>query len=83
MTVVARLATVTLMQLRIWLQSVDKSPREFAREIGVSRTNVYKYLRGERRPRDDVMRRIYEVTNGLVSPNDWIARDRRDDSAAA
>lgn len=39
---------------------------------GVTASGVTKWLRQERVPRPDQQRRIHEVTNGRVTPNDFI-----------
>lgn len=43
----------------------------FADLVGVSAGNVSKYRARKVRPGDEVMRRIYEITGGLVTPNDF------------
>lgn len=47
------------------------SEAELGRAIGVGQAAVNRYIRGERIPRPDVMRRIVETTNGAVGPADF------------
>lgn len=44
---------------------------ELGDRLGVGREAVRKWLRGERIPRPEVMRRIVEVTEGKVGPADF------------
>jgi transcriptional regulator with XRE-family HTH domain len=44
---------------------------ELAPEVGVSPSGMSRYARGSRIPSPEVMRRIYIVTCGAVTPNDF------------
>lgn len=44
---------------------------EFAAHIGEKTSRVNKYCLGQRIPRPDVMRKIFDATNGAVTPNDF------------
>jgi transcriptional regulator with XRE-family HTH domain len=61
------------MKLAKYLNDRDLSSRKFASEMGgVSASGVRKWIYGERIPRPDQMRKIAEITGGLVEPNDFI-----------
>lgn len=45
---------------------------DFAERIGVSRQALWRYKSGDRRPEWDVLAKISEVTNGEVTPNDFL-----------
>ncbi len=60
------------MRLDDWCALSNVTPAQLQRKLGLqSRVSTYRYLRNERTPAPDVMRRIYDVTNGLVTPNDF------------
>lgn len=60
------------MKLLQYLEQTQTTIPDLAEKIGdVTVSGVRKWLNGERVPRPDQMRKIYEVTNGLVSPNDF------------
>ena len=60
------------MKLETWLSGSNKTIAQFRKELGVSSiATTYRYLRGERIPRPEIMRRISEITNGQVTPDDF------------
>lgn len=59
------------MKLASFLQQAEIKPSEFARQIGVPRQTLHRYLAGERTPRSEVLNRIRDVTKGAVTPNDF------------
>ncbi len=61
------------MILSEYMAVEDLSLEELAARIGdVSIGGLRKWLSGERIPRQDQLRRIDEITNGKVQPNDFI-----------
>ncbi|MEM1353895.1 MAG: helix-turn-helix transcriptional regulator [Planctomycetota bacterium] len=60
------------MKLSDYLVTQQLGPAAFARQIGVGRMSVHRYISGERFPRPDVLERIYEATQGQVTPNDFL-----------
>lgn len=60
------------MKLNEFLSQNKITQERFAELIGVEQPTVCRYLKNERFPREDEMRRIYTATNGLVTPNDFI-----------
>lgn len=61
------------MKLAAYMKLKGVTPDEMARKMGdASPSGVIKWLRGERTPRPDQQRRIFEVTEGAVTPNDFI-----------
>lgn len=60
------------MQLSSYLSDNDISIPQFAQKIGAAnRTIVWRYVNGIRRPSKEMLARIYDVTNGAVTPNDF------------
>ena len=59
------------MKLRDFLADRNLSEAELGRLLGVGQATVNRYIRGERIPRPEVMRRIVEVTEGKVGPADF------------
>lgn len=65
------------MTLTQFLSSHGIADAAFAESIGVSRQALHRYKRGERRPEWDVLERIVRVTEGAVTPNDFIELPER------
>lgn len=61
------------MKLAQYLTDKKISPEQFAADMGdMSVSGIRKWMYGERVPRPDQMRKIAELTGGLVEPNDFI-----------
>lgn len=61
------------MKLASYMADNHLTDEQMASQIGnVSISGLKKWLRDERVPRPDQMRRIAEVTSGAVTPNDFI-----------
>jgi hypothetical protein len=61
------------MKLAAYMADNGIPARQMADLIGeVSESGVRKWMYGERVPRLEQMRRITEVTDGAVQPNDFI-----------
>lgn len=60
------------MRLSDYLDLSATTDVAFAACIGRSRTAVSRLRRGETRPDWETARRIAEVTNGAVTPNDFL-----------
>lgn len=70
------------MKLRDWLTEHEVSDEAFADMVGgVSPHGVKKWRYGERTPRPAEQRRIAEVTNKAVTPNDFIGVASGDDGS--
>lgn len=62
-----------MMKLAQYLTDKNISPEQFAADMGgLSVSGIRKWMYGERVPRPDQMRKIAELTGGLVEPNDFI-----------
>lgn len=60
------------MTLGDYLAVNEITPADFARSIAVNeRESVRRYLNGSRTPNPKIMRRIYAVTKGQVTANDF------------
>lgn len=59
------------MKLKSWLETRHMSLSTFAKIIGVSRSQVYKYIYCGAIPKPEVMVKIFKVTEGAVTPNDF------------
>jgi len=61
------------MKLTQYLTDQKISPAQFGELMGgVSESGVRKWMYGERVPRPDQMRKIADLTGGLVEPNDFV-----------
>ena len=67
------------MRLRDFLKHRKINVARAAREIGLPHESVRRYVLGERVPRPESMKRIYEWTGGAVGPGDYY--DLRRDSS--
>ena len=59
------------MLLESWLKNYNVMTKVFAQEIGVSRSQVHKYMHERAIPRYEVMLKIFHVTAKAVTPNDF------------
>ncbi|GGJ14033.1 helix-turn-helix domain-containing protein [Neoroseomonas lacus] len=59
------------MKLRDFMLARELSEAQLGRLLGIGQATVNRYVRGERIPRPEVMRRIVEVTKGAVGPADF------------
>ena len=59
------------MKLNEYLQKSGTRAADFAQELGVKETTVNRYRSGERIPEKAVMKRIKEVTHGLVTADSF------------
>lgn len=61
------------MKLAQYLIEKNITPEQFASDMGgLSVSGIRKWLYGERVPRPDQMRKIADLTEGRVEPNDFI-----------
>ena len=60
------------MTLREYLHWQGITDAQFAQRIDVDLVSVRRYMRGDRRPRWDVMSRIVAESNGHVTANDFM-----------
>lgn len=60
------------MGIKEYLALKAQSVSSFAEEIGCSPQTVYKYMYGTRFPNREMQRQIFQATQGLVTPNDWV-----------
>lgn len=60
------------MNLSDYLQKNDISMGQFAYEVGVEPQAVGLWKAGLRTPRSKHQKKIFQITEGQVSPNDWV-----------
>lgn len=63
------------MQLSSWLAEKGIAREEFAREIGVHRTSLYRICIGLGFPKPATIRRIMKATDGSVTADDFMQND--------
>jgi transcriptional regulator with XRE-family HTH domain len=71
------------MLLSDYLNENELSDAAFARLIGVERQTVGRYQTGDRFPERHILLRIFEVTAGKVTANDFIDFGSKRDSEHA
>jgi DNA-binding XRE family transcriptional regulator len=59
------------MKLLNFMQSHQMTDEKMAEKIGVTRIAVYMYKVGQRIPRKEIMKKIRDVSDGKVQPNDF------------
>lgn len=71
------------MTLSDFMATQNIRPAEMAALIGdVSASGVIKWARGERIPRPDQQRRIFDATDGKVTPNDFVLAPPKQEMAS-
>lgn len=60
------------MKLEDWMRDRDMTDSQMAKRIDCSRTAVTMYRNGHRIPHPDIARKIFQETDGAVTPNDFI-----------
>lgn len=69
------------MKLSEFLETKELTPQAFAGLLPVSGEAVRLWLNGDRTPRPAQMQRIMEITEGAVTPNDFLPPFREAESA--
>ncbi len=59
------------MILSDWLKQEGISPTDFARRLNKPQATVARYVTGKRIPEPPIMRDIFDLTGGQVTPNDF------------
>jgi 3,4-dihydroxy 2-butanone 4-phosphate synthase/GTP cyclohydrolase II len=60
------------MKLEDWLTREGKRASAFARDVGVTPATISGLCRGDRWLGKDVAQKIYDATNGEVTPTDFM-----------
>lgn len=61
-----------MQQILDYLAANEMTPEQFAHGVNISVDAMYRYLRGERRPRWDVIARMKKFTNGAVTADGFL-----------
>lgn len=70
------------MKLIDYMAEHSLTTEAMAAKIGdASASGVTKWMRGERLPRVEQLRRIFEVTGGAVTPNDFVLSETKETAA--
>jgi len=64
------------MKLKAYLEKTGTDLDAFALAIGVSTASVYRYMSGDRVPKQPIMRAIVAETEGGVMPNDFLGEQK-------
>ena len=59
------------MTLSEWMTENGLDDAAAAERFGINRTTVLRLRKGEQMPSHDTVRRVFEATDGQVSPNTW------------
>lgn len=60
------------MKLQEYLDRNNKKVSDLAGDLNLRHTVVLRWVRGKRYPRPESMQKIFEYTNGAVTPNDFL-----------
>jgi hypothetical protein len=71
------------MKLADHLKRVGKSPEAFAPEINTTGQSVRRWLAGQSVPRPETMRRIFDVTGGAVTADDFYGLPKKSQTGGA
>ena|GEM_PF-4670397 len=70
------------MRFDAWMTLKGETNAGFGRRAGWSGENVRRYRSGERQPDSVAMAKIFELTDGDVTPNDWVGVGPRSEPTA-
>lgn len=70
---------MSVMRFDDWMNMTSTPNAAFAERAGKSGETVRRYRSGEREPDTKTMALIFELTDGLVTPNDWAGVGPRSD----
>ena len=59
------------MRFDDWMNMTNTPNPVFGRKLGVSAETIRRYRAGEREPDTKAMATIFQLTDGMVTPNDW------------
>ena len=54
-----------------WIFNQASTRKKLADNLGISEASLSRYLSGDRVPKPEIMRKIIEVTNGIVNPQSF------------
>jgi transcriptional regulator with XRE-family HTH domain len=60
-----------------WVRVNRLYERDVAKRLGVNPSHISRLRRGERNPTVETQRRIFEITDGQVTGNDWLGAGPR------
>lgn len=60
-----------------WMSLHGHTQVSFARQLGVTQSGLSRWLNGPTIPRWPHLRRIHNVTDGFVCPDDWLAEPEK------
>lgn len=60
-----------IMKLTEYLKLIGKRPGTFAKEHNLSRSTIWRAVKGKGFPDPATIKSIQEVTSGAVKPDDW------------
>lgn len=63
------------MKLNEYIEKTKLEVDKLADSLDVTPMCVYRYLSGKRIPNKEVMNKIYDFTNGEVTPNDFFLNE--------
>jgi len=63
--------------LGAWALANGRTLGSIAENVDISQAQVSRLCSGKSRPSWDIVVRVYQTTNGEVSPNDWLTVDER------
>ncbi|CAB4141029.1 HTH_XRE domain containing protein [uncultured Caudovirales phage] len=66
------------MKLREWMDHFGHTVAQIAHRLGCTRGSLYRYLKGNRVPKGDMIDKITVLTGGFVKPDDFDKKFYRD-----
>ena len=63
------------MRLQEWMDKENKGILWLMGQLDVSSFAIKKWIAGQRTPRQSMQQAIFKLTDGKVSPNDWILEE--------
>jgi ribosome-binding protein aMBF1 (putative translation factor) len=59
------------MTLGEWIKREGISPTDLAKRMNKPQPTIARYINGQRIPEQPIMKEIFEITSGAVTPNDF------------
>jgi hypothetical protein len=74
---------LVLMRFADWMTQTGETNAGFGKKAGWSGETVRRYRSDEREPDQSAMAVIFQLTDGAVTPNDWVGVGPRTDATVA
>ena len=64
------------MELKQYLKINNLTSKKFAELIGVNKISISRYINGTRFPNKKILKKICDVTNSSINPEDFLKKKK-------